>query len=206
MNNEIKWIFFDVGTTLVDETKAYEHRIKDSIAGTDITFEQFQEKRKFFAKQNLRGDLEAMKFFGLQKTPWHKEDETPYPDAAEALRYLAAKGYKLGVIANQSAGTAERLETWGLLRYIDVVAASAELGCSKPDMEIFIKALNMAKCEAHKSAMIGDRLDNDIFPAKKSGMKTIWIKQGFSVYQHPVSKEFEPDCTIESLTELKNIF
>lgn len=45
-----KWVFFDVGTTLVDETKAFEHRINDAIAGTEITFEQFNEKRKFFAK------------------------------------------------------------------------------------------------------------------------------------------------------------
>lgn len=48
MNNEIRWIFFDVGTTLVDETKAYNHRIKDTIAGTYISFEQFQEKTEIF--------------------------------------------------------------------------------------------------------------------------------------------------------------
>ncbi len=205
-NGGIRWIFFDVGTTLVDETKAYERRIEETVAGTDISFEEFQEKRKFFAQQNLRGDLEAFRFFGLSKTPWHKEEEIPYPDAKEVLRYLTEKGYKLGVIANQSAGTAERLEMWGLLRYIDVVAASAELGCSKPNVEIFNKALDMAECQARESAMVGDRLDNDIFPAKKLGMKTIWIKQGFSVYQRPVSEEFEPDCSVESLTELKNIF
>ena len=206
MNNEIRWIFFDVGTTLVDETKAYNHRIKDTIAGTDISFEQFQEKRKFFAEQNLRGALEAITYFGLRKTPWHKEDEIPYPDAIEVLRYLVAKGYKIGIIANQSPGTAERLKSWGLLQYIDVVAASAELGCSKPDREIFHKALEMAICDAQEAAMVGDRLDNDIFPAKKLGMKTVWIKQGFSIYQHPISQEFEPDYTVKSLTELKNVF
>ena len=167
MNNGIRWIFFDVGTTLVDETKAYNHRIKDAIAGTDISFEQFQEKRRFFAEQNLRGDLEAITYFGLRKTPWHKEDEIPYPDAIEVLQYLVANGYKIGIIANQSPGTAERLKSWGLLQYIDVVAASAELGCSKPDMDIFYKALVMAGCRAQEAAMIGDRLDNDIFPAKK---------------------------------------
>ena len=46
-----KWLFFDVGTTLIDETKAFDHRIRDAIAGTDVTFEQFNEKRKFFAMQ-----------------------------------------------------------------------------------------------------------------------------------------------------------
>lgn len=203
---EIKWIFFDVGTTLVDETEAYNHRIRDAIAGTDITFEQFQEKRIFFAKQNLKGDLEAIKYFGLTKTPWHKEDEVPYPDAADVLKYLNSQGYKIGVIANQSPGTATRLEKWGLLKYIDVVAASAELGVVKPDRAIFDKAFEMAECTAQEAVMIGDRLDNDISPAKKLGMKVIWIRQGFAIYQNPQMAEYQPDYIVDSLSELKELF
>lgn len=63
----IKWIFFDVGSTLVDETEAYNHRIRDAIKDTDITFEQFNEKRLEFAKRNMKGDIEALKYFGLKK-------------------------------------------------------------------------------------------------------------------------------------------
>ena len=107
------WLFFDVGSTLVDETRAYEHRIRDAIEGTDITFQQFSEKREFFARQNLKGDLEAIKFFGLKTTPWHHEDEVLYPDTVRALEYLCDSGYNIGVIANQSLGTEERLRGWG---------------------------------------------------------------------------------------------
>ena len=202
----VKWIFFDVGTTLVDETEAYNHRIRDAIAGTDITFEQFQEKRIFYAKQNLKGDLEAIKYFGLEKTPWHKEDEVLYPDAEDVLKYLGSQGYKIGVIANQSLGTATRLEKWGLLQYVDVVAASAELGVAKPDRAIFDKALEMAGCTAQEAVMIGDRLDNDISPAKKLGMKAIWIRQGFAIYQNPENAEYQPDYIVDSLSELKKLF
>ena len=53
--------------------------------------------------------------------------------------------------------------------------------------------------------MIGDRLDNDICPAKKMGMYTIWAKQGFAVYQQP-DEDSQPDYTVESLSELKEIF
>lgn len=206
MDKKAKWIFFDVGTTLVDETKAYDHRIREVINGTNITYEQFQEKRCFFAKQNLKGDLEAIKFFGLTKTPWHKEYEIPYPDSEEILQYLCGKGYKIGVIANQSAGTAKRLEDFGLLKYIDVVAASAELGVAKPDRGIFDKAFEMAGCTAQESVMIGDRLDNDISPANKLGMYTIWIRQGFAIYQNPQRVEEQPDYIVDSLSELKEIF
>ena len=204
----IKWLFFDVGSTLIDETEAYNHRIREAIAGTDITFEQFQEKRLEFAKQNLKSDLETLKFFGLAKPVWHTEDEVPYPEAEEILRYLKSLGYKIGIIANQSLGTAERLKQWNLLQYIDVVAASAELGMAKPDLAIFQKAFQMAECTPEQAVMLGDRLDNDIVPAKKLGMRAVWVKQGFNAYQDTALLEAEhrPDAAIENLLELKEIF
>jgi len=204
----VKWIFFDVGSTLVDETECYNHRIREAIAGTDITFEQFQEKRLEFAKQNLKSDLEALKFFGLSKSVWHREDEIPYPEAKEILSYLKGLGYRLGIIANQSLGTAEQLAQWKLIQYIDVVAASAEFGVAKPDPAIFERAFNLAGCKPEEAVMIGDRLDNDIVPAKKLGMRAVWIKQGFSAYQTPklIEKEYRPDAVIENLLELKDYF
>lgn len=54
-------IFFDIGSTLVDETECYNHRIRDMIAGTEITFEQFREK------QELIGFDEAAKFFRIDE-------------------------------------------------------------------------------------------------------------------------------------------
>ncbi|MFQ8961778.1 HAD-IA family hydrolase [Sellimonas intestinalis] len=41
--------------------------------------------------------------------------------------------------------------------------------CQKPNPKIFEIALQRAKCEANKAIMIGDRIDNDIMPAKKNG-------------------------------------
>lgn len=198
-------VFFDIGSTLVDETECYNHRIREVIAGTDITYEQFVEKIIFFQKQNIKGDLEAIKFFGLKKTPWHREDERLYPETEEILRYLHDKGYFIGVIANQGLGTEKRLDNWGIRKYFDSVTASAEEGVAKPDLEIFRRALNKAGCSAGNSVMIGDRLDNDIAPANSLGMKTVWIKQGFAVHSFPTCSEEQPDHTILSLSELKNI-
>ena len=172
----IKWIFFDVGSTLVDETEAYDHRAREMISGTGITFKEFDDIRIALAKQGLDGNSAAIKYFGLTKTPWHSEDELPYSDIQSTLAALIDKGYKLGIIANQKLGTKERLDSWGLRQYFDVIAASAEIGYAKPDKEIFEKAFELAKCTAAESMMVGDRLDNDIIPAKSLGMKTVWIK------------------------------
>ena len=198
----IKWIFFDVGSTLIDETECYNHRIQDAIAGTDITFDEFNEKRIFFAKQNLKGDIEALRFFGLSKTPWHFEDEKPYEETELVLKTLYEKGYHIGVIANQALGTEKRLENWELMKYIELVVASAEEGVAKPDIEIFLRALKRANCSPENSVMIGDRIDNDIEPANKLGMKTIWIKQGFSVYQKPVNEFQQADYSVDRLQDI----
>lgn len=179
----VKWIFLDVGSTLVDETEAYDHRVREMIAGTNITFKEFDDVRIALAQQGLDGNSVAIKHLGLTKTPWHSEDEVPYSDAHSTLSALVAKGYKLGIIANQNLGTIERLEAWGLRQYFDVIATSAELGYAKPDKEIFEKAFELAGCTAEESVMVGDRLDNDIIPAKTIGMKTVWVKNGLAQYQ-----------------------
>ena len=176
----VKWIFFDIGSTLVDETEAYDHRVRDMIVGTDISFSEFDDVRIAFAKQGLDGNSAAIKHFGLSKTPWHSEDEIPYPDVQNTMAALREKSYQLGIIANQKPGIAERLETCGLRLFFDVIASSAEIGYAKPDKTIFENALKLANCTADESVMVGDRLDNDIIPAKALGMKTVWLKNGLA--------------------------
>ena len=112
---------------------------------------------------------------------------------------------KLGIIANQKLGTKERLDSWGLRQYFDVIAASAEIGYAKPDKEIFEKAFELAKCTAAESMMVGDRLDNDIIPAKSLGMKTVWIKNGLAQYQNIELGEGVADYQIHSLSEILQI-
>ena len=203
---DVKWIFFDVGSTLMDETEAYDHRVREMIAGTDITFSAFDSKRIELAKQGFDGNSEAINHFGLEKTPWHWEDEKPFEDAAETLEALKKRGYHLGIIANQVQGTAQRLDDWGLLKYCDVVAASAELGVAKPDPLIFEKALELAGCQPCDSVMVGDRLDNDICPAKNLGMRTVWIRKGLSKYQPVALGKNVADWIIVNLSDLKQVF
>ena len=54
--------------------------------------------------------------------------------------------------------------------------------------------------------MIGDRLDNDILPAKKLGIKTIWVRQGVvAVYQNVPSPEYAPDLRVDNVLDLIKI-
>lgn len=53
--------------------------------------------------------------------------------------------------------------------------------------------------------MVGDRVDNDIVPAKALGMKTIWIKQGFGKYWKISSEREQADHEVDNLSELLEI-
>ncbi len=204
MFKEIKWLFFDVGSTIMNEQIAYEHRLRDIANSANISFEKVYEMAMAYYKLNKKGDLEAAKELGVALPKWYKEDEFLYDDAIQCFEALSKK-YKIGIIANQSLGTEERLGNQGILKYINLIVASAEEGVAKPDRRIFEIALERSNCEPANSVMIGDRIDNDIVPAKRMGMNTIWIKRGFGQYWN-IKEEFEkPDFVVNNLAELCNL-
>ena len=205
MSLTVKWVFFDLGSTLIDETAADTRRIKEMISGTNITEEEYREKRLEMIRKGRNGDLSAIEYFALTKTPWHSEDEVPYPDAVPTLRELKRRGYKLGVIANQNYGTEMRLKNWNLLRFFEVIAASAELGMAKPDPAIFEWALKKADCSPQNAVMVGDRMDNDMEPANRLGMHSVRLKRGLGAYHEPQSDDEVPEYTISMLAELLDL-
>ena len=204
MLENIKWLFFDVGSTLVDEHLAYEHRMREMADLANTTYSSVYETAMTFYKQNKKGDLETAKLLGVELPKWHKEDEILYSDTTKCLEILSGR-YKIGIIANQSLGTKTRLEQHGILQYIDLVIASAEEGVAKPDKRIFKLALNRSNCKPGDAVMIGDRIDNDIVPAKLMGMRTIWIKQGYGQYWNITDDAEKADRMVHSLIEICNV-
>lgn len=196
-----QWLFFDVGSTLINENKAYEARIKSAIAGKDISYQEFYDKMLSYFRKNKKGDIEALSFYGLERPAWRTDLESLYPQTKEILEQLRQE-YKLGIIANQLPGLEQRLKDFGILEYFDAIFSSADLGLAKPDPAIFRLALQKTNCLPHQAIMIGDRLDNDIVPAKRIGMKTIWIKQGFSSLAQVKNLEERADWIVEKLTDL----
>jgi 8-oxo-dGTP diphosphatase len=197
----IKWIFFDVGSTLVDESKVYEDRMRKIAEIANVEYKYVYDTAIEFYKENKKGDLEIVKMLNVELPNWKHEYEMLYNDTKICLKTLSKK-YKIGIIANQTFGTEKRLENLGILQYIDLVIASAEEGVAKPDRRIFEIALNRANCIPERSVMIGDRIDNDIIPAKEIGMKTIWIKRGFGKYWNISNENERADYEVDSLEEI----
>ena len=202
----VKWIFFDVGSTLVDETAAYGRWARDVLAGTDIPPAEFEARRRRLAEAGDPGDGAVLACFGLPDAPWHPEEEVPFPDAVPALTELRRRGYSLGIIANQVAGLPERLARRGMGGLFEAIVTSADFGCQKPDPRLFEIALHQAACRPEEAAMVGDRLDNDIAPAKRLGMRTVRILQGYGALSRPRDGWEEPDHTVSALSELPPLF
>ena len=207
----MKVLFFDVGYTLVNEDVVWEVRCREQaqtseakklgLTATDIYHEI--EIASISRKPQFRTLIDKYNF--KEVAPYRTELETLYKEAPAVIQALSQK-YELGIIANQLDGLKERLQSFDLLKYFKYIISSWDLKVMKPDIRIFEYALDKTNCSPQETCMIGDRLDNDILPAKSLGMKTVWIKQGFGALQKPLSKSEEPDYTINNLTELLKIF
>ena len=203
--NKIKWIFFDIGSTLVDESAVYENRIKEITQGNNIDRNEFVAKVIERAQTSPKPIVSAAEDYGVNVPAWRHDLEVLYPDSKEVLQRLSQK-YKIGIIANQDFGTEQRLTDFNVHQYINLVIASAEEGVAKPDLRIFQIALARADCKPEEAVMVGDRIDNDIIPANKIGMTTMWIKQGFGSYAEPKTVEEQPDYIVNSLAEITEVF
>ena len=212
-----RWLFFDLGNTLISEEAATGRRIQQLVSSLERygihrsiedvrsalreASQEFAPRLITRAIEKLTDDFEHRKLIEAEAR-YPKELELPYDGAEQTLRALSAR-WKIGVIANQSAGTEGRLRQWGLMPFFSICLSSAEVGLEKPDPAIFDLALSQAGCSPPQAVMIGDRLDNDIRPARLLGWRTIRIAQGFGRFQSPRDTLDEADLTVANVRLLK---
>lgn len=114
----IKWIFFDIEPTLVDESAAFQKIVEKTVANTNVSYDDFYNKVAEISRYNQKGYHKALEYYGLTIAPWNSDDEFVYPEAEECLRKLSKK-YKIGVIASQTFSSEERLEKIKHLKAMD---------------------------------------------------------------------------------------
>ena len=55
--DNIKWLFFDVGSTLMDEHIAYEYRLHEIAIAANVPYQYVYDKALEFYKQNNEHEL-----------------------------------------------------------------------------------------------------------------------------------------------------
>lgn len=126
------------------------------------------------------------------------------PEIYNVLEQLYGK-YTLALAGNARKSIKDVLRDFDILRFFDHTEVSDDYGLSKPDPRLLVQILEKCNVEPQDAVMIGDRLDNDILPAKILGMKTVLLKVGVYTILEPRNPSEIPDATVTSLQDIPSI-
>lgn len=197
----IETVVFDVGETLVDETRAWSEQA-DAAGVTRLTL--FGALGTLIERgEDHRG---VWSLLGIEAPSLTGEilREDFYPDAIPCLQTLAASGLTLGLAANQPASAETALTGLGLP--VSFIASSARWGVEKPSSEFFARVVSESGSRPDQIAYVGDRLDNDILPARRAGIFAVFLRRGPWGHVHAHRRDAaRASATIDSLAELPEL-
>jgi HAD superfamily hydrolase (TIGR01549 family) len=180
----IRAVFFDVGETIVDETREYgtwadwlgvpRHTFSAVFGAVIASGKDYREAFQYF-RPGFDLDREREERAAAGK-PEHFGEEDLYPDARVCLQGLRDAGILVGLSGNQTT----RAE--GILRSlelpIDVLGTSEGWGVEKPSPAFFARLIAEARCPAEQILYVGDRLDNDVRVALDAGIAGAFVRRG----------------------------
>lgn len=217
MSEPLEFVFFDIGGVMYDDrvyALAWRRALRES--GSLFDDEEF-EREYLLARAEQNGSFRhrlATRFGGAE--PDHVALEAAaarywaYPPSALAsdvrpcLEALAGR-FRLGVIANQPSAVRAALDRDGLTGYFEVWGVSEDLGVQKPDPALFTLTLRTAGVDGGRAAMVGDRLDYDVRPARQAGMRTVWVLRGEAPDEPTPEQLAEADAAVRGLDELPSV-
>jgi FMN phosphatase YigB (HAD superfamily) len=185
----VKAVVFDVGETLIDETRSWE-RAADA-AGVPR-----------FTLMGVLGGLAARgarhskvwEMLGVERPASTWESGDFYADALPCLAKLRSRGVLTAAVGNTGVETEELLR-----QHVDVVGSSGRWAVEKPAREFFDRIVVETGVPSGQTAYVGDRVDNDVTPALAAGMVAVHIRRGPWGYLHEPPREA---IRIGSLDEL----
>jgi HAD superfamily hydrolase (TIGR01662 family) len=205
----ITTVVFDVGETLVDETRHWGAWADwlgvprlTMFGALGVTIERRQNHREVFQLVRPGLDVEA-ETRRRHAAGWTYvfEPSDFYPDALPCITELAARGLKVGIAGNQPEAAEAALKHAGVPA--DFIASSARWGVEKPSQGFFDRVCEAANAPPAEIAYVGDRLDNDVLPARRAGMTAVFLRRGpWGVAQAGWPEAADADIRLESLAEL----
>jgi len=205
----ITTVVFDVGETLVDETRHWGEWADwlgvphfTFFAAMGVAIERRLHHRQVF--QLVRPGLDVAAEEARRRAAgwrYHIAPDDFYPDALPTLAALRSAGYRIGLAGNQPHEAESALAAAGVSA--DFIASSARWGVEKPDLAFFAKVAETAGATPAEIAYVGDRLDNDVLPAKAAGMLAVFLRRGPWGVAHAAWPEAAAaDLRLETLAEL----
>lgn len=208
----ISAVFFDVGETIVDESREFgtwadwlgvPRHTFSAVFGAAIargrdyreTFQVFRPGFDLAAERERRAAAGQAESFG---------EENLYTDARPCLAALREQGLLVGLAGNQTARAETILRALDLP--VDVIGTSDGWGVEKPSAAFFERIAVEAGCAADQVLYVGDRLDNDIRPAQAAGLTTALVRRGpWGYILHDPDVSSRCMFRIDSLAELPGL-
>lgn len=205
----IRWICFDVGETIFDETGFWNRwadwlgvpcadfmsKLREIITAGRHHWQVFEHYRPGF-------DLaaaQATRIAAGDEPSFVSEDL--FPDVRACFADLKARGLNIGVAGNNTALTEDAVARLGLP--IDFIASSARWRVAKPDLGFFARLAEECRTTPQHIAYVGDRLDNDVLPADRFGMTGVFLRRGLWAEVHRASPDAaRTPITIDTLADL----
>lgn len=205
----IRLVVFDVGETVVDETRMWGEWA-DWLGIGRLTF--FAALGAVIASRRHHSEVFALLRPGInlarERTARQAlgaltriEPRDLYPDAVPTLRHLRRRGLSIGLAGNQPMTAESELRALGLA--VDFIASAEGWGVEKPSQAFFERIAAEARATPAEIAYVGDRLDNDVLPAIAAGMTGVFLRRGpWGVIQAAWPEVAQADLRLESLREL----
>lgn len=124
------------------------------------------------------------------------------PGIAGLLHMLAGQGVRLGLAANQPAEALDWLRAQGLAGCFAAFDVSGTTGLRKPDPRVFLQAAVALGVAPEACIMVGDRIDNDIAPARALGLAAVRFRCGRHAEQAPRCWQDVPDDDVDDVPGL----
>ncbi|WP_026128208.1 HAD family hydrolase [Nocardiopsis lucentensis] len=199
----IRTVVFDVGETLVDETRIFA-RWADRLGVPHMAF--FGTIGGVIASGGTLTDAFGLVVPGFdlaaESARWRAEDpggerehfgeRDLYPDVRPAFDTMRRAGLSLVIAGNQPPEAGPALAAMDL--GVDGIGISDDWGVSKPDPAFFDRVLKLADAArpgigADEILYVGDRVDNDVLPARAAGMRAALLRRGLYGYRHAATPE-----------------
>jgi HAD superfamily hydrolase (TIGR01549 family) len=122
---------------------------------------------------------------------------------APLIERLHGMGLVLGLAANQPATAIAELDRVGIGKFFAHREVTGVHGLRKPDTRLFLRACDDLGFDPSDCLMVGDRIDNDIAPARLLGMRTVLFRTGRHAAQQPRSWDELPDAEVDDAAGLE---
>ena len=205
-------VLFDLDGTLIDsvglilasfryatETVLGE-ALPDDVMMRDVGLPLARQMRDFSADHAE----ELLRVYREHNARWHDELVRAYPETAETLVWLAARGLRLGVVTSKHQAMARRgLDVFDLARFFDVVVGADDVTQHKPDPHPLLVAAETLGVPIERCAYVGDS-PHDMAAARAAGCVAIAATWGIGTREALVAAGAE--LMLGSMVEVREAF